>query len=83
MSTIDGPSAAAMLDVARQLRARAGAIHDLVEQARRELDRAQYQGPAADADRSHLAQVTAAVHGLGNALDELGAAVQRASANLP
>jgi uncharacterized protein YukE len=86
MSTIDGTSAAqaaAMVDAARQLRARAGAVHDLVEQARRELDRAQYQGPAADADRSHLAHVCASVHGLGNALDELAAAVLRASANLP
>jgi uncharacterized protein YukE len=73
---------AAMLDTARQLQARASHIHDLIEQARRELAQAQYEGPAADQDRAHLQEIAGAAHGLGNALEELSASVLRAAANL-
>ena len=74
---------AAMIDTARRLQSAAAVTHDLIEQARRELDLVQYEGPAARADRDHVAQVAASGHGLGNAMDEVSAAIFRAAANLP
>lgn len=74
---------AAMVDAARRLQSAAAVAHDLIEQARRELDLVQYEGPAAQADREHVAQVAASAHGLANALDEVSFAVFRAAASLP
>jgi len=74
---------AAMIDAARRLQSAAAVAHDLIEQGRRELDLAHYEGPAAQADREDVAQVAAATHGLGNALDEVSTTVFRAAAGLP
>jgi uncharacterized protein YukE len=74
---------AAMIDTARRLQSAAAVTHDLIEQARRELDLVQYEGPAARADRDHVAQVAASGHGLGSAMEEVSAAIFRAAANFP
>jgi hypothetical protein len=49
MSLLDGLTgdAATMIDAARRLQSVAAVAHDLIEQARRELDLVQYEGPAA------------------------------------
>lgn len=85
MSVIDGIAGdvAAMIDTARRLQSAAAVTHDLIEQARREMDFAQYEGPAARGDRDRLAQVAVSGHGLGNAMEEVSAAIFRAAANLP
>lgn len=85
MSFIDGiaADAAALVDTARRLQRTAAIVHDLIEHARRELDRLEYEGPGASADRSELNAAAAAAHGLGNTLDAISAAVFRAAANLP
>jgi HD superfamily phosphodiesterase len=84
MSLLDGLTgdAATMIDAARRLQSVAAVAHDLIEQARRELDLVQYEGPAAEADREHVAQVAASTHRLGNALNEVSAAVFRVAASL-
>ena len=74
---------AAMIETARRLQSAAAVTHDLIEQARRELDLVQYEGPAARADRDHVAQVAASGHGLGSAMEEVSAAIFRAAANIP
>ena len=85
MGVIDGVTGdvPAMIATARRLQSAAAVTHDLIEQARRELDFVPYEGPAARADRAHLAQVAVSGHGLGNAMEEVSAAIFRAAANLP
>lgn len=85
MSFVDGITGdvAAMIETARRLQSAAAVTHDLIEQARRELDLVQYEGPAARADRDHVAQVAASGHGLGSAMEEVSAAIFRAAANFP
>ena len=85
MSLVDGiaADAAAIVNAAHRLQSAAALTHDLVEQARRELDLIQYEGPAAQADRDHVAQIAVSAHGLGNAMNEVSAALFRAAANLP
>lgn len=85
MSFVDGITGdvAAMIETARRLQSAAAVTHDLIEQARRELDLVQYEGPAARADRDHVAQVAAGGHGLGSAMEEVSAAIFRAAANFP
>ena len=85
MSFIDGITGdvAAMIDTARRLQSAAAVTHDLIEQARRELDSVQYEGPAARADRDRLAQVAVSAHGFGNAMDAVSAALFRAAASVP